>query len=127
MEIRKRGLSKLESYWGISQDDVSAESCGGARGGLRVSEREDSGRDSQNWYRLSIPPLWPWQSVVISAGLVLAVLTGLAHAWCVYSIHENLLWFSHLKEVEREISFRTECGLYYSYYKQMLRAPSIQQ
>lgn len=32
-----------------------------------------------------------------------------------------------LQEVEREISFRTECGLYYSYYKQMLKAPSIQQ
>ncbi|CAB1339586.1 unnamed protein product [Coregonus sp. 'balchen'] len=105
MEIRKRGLSKLESYWGISQDDVSAESCGGARGGLRVSEREDSGRDSQNWYRLSIPPLWPWQSVVISAGLVLAVLTGLAHAWCVYSIHENLLWFSHLKAYLEPVYF----------------------
>lgn len=97
MEIRKRGLSKLESYWDISQYDMSAESCVEARGGLRVSEREDSGRDSQDWYRLSIPPLWPWQTVVIAAGLVLAVLTGLAHAWCVYSIHENLLWFSHLK------------------------------
>lgn len=33
----------------------------------------------------------------------------------------------HLQEVEREISFRTECGLYYSYYKQMIRAASIQQ
>ncbi|MEE6500543.1 hypothetical protein FKM82_003826 [Ascaphus truei] len=32
-----------------------------------------------------------------------------------------------LQEVEREISFRTECGLYYSYYKQMLLAPSIKQ
>ncbi|KAG9474836.1 hypothetical protein GDO78_003350 [Eleutherodactylus coqui] len=32
-----------------------------------------------------------------------------------------------LREVEREISFRTECGLYYSYYKQMLHAPSIAQ
>lgn len=31
------------------------------------------------------------------------------------------------QEVEREISFRTECGLYYSYYKQMLQAPSIQE
>uniref|UniRef100_A0A8B9MFP3 Dpy-19 like C-mannosyltransferase 3 n=1 Tax=Accipiter nisus TaxID=211598 RepID=A0A8B9MFP3_9AVES len=30
-------------------------------------------------------------------------------------------------EVEREISFRTECGLYYSYYKQMIQAASIQQ
>lgn len=33
----------------------------------------------------------------------------------------------HLQEVEREISFRTECGLYYSYYKQMIQAASIQQ
>lgn len=32
-----------------------------------------------------------------------------------------------LQEVEREISFRTECGLYYSYYKQMIQAASIQQ
>uniref|UniRef100_A0A8C8R6Y0 Dpy-19 like C-mannosyltransferase 3 n=1 Tax=Pelusios castaneus TaxID=367368 RepID=A0A8C8R6Y0_9SAUR len=31
------------------------------------------------------------------------------------------------QEVEREISFRTECGLYYSYYKDMLQATSIQQ
>lgn len=29
--------------------------------------------------------------------------------------------------MEREISFRTECGLYYSYYKQMLQAPSLLQ
>lgn len=31
------------------------------------------------------------------------------------------------QEVEREISFRTECGLYYSYFKQLLQAPSIQE
>ena len=29
------------------------------------------------------------------------------------------------QEVEREISFRTEQGLYYSYYKQLLAAPSL--
>ena len=32
-----------------------------------------------------------------------------------------------LQEVEREISFRTEQGLYYSYYKQLLEAPSLSQ
>ena len=32
---------------------------------------------------------------------------------------------SILQEVEREISFRTESGLYYSYYKQMVKAKSI--
>lgn len=39
----------------------------------------------------------------------------------------NSLLNFHLQEVEREISFRTECGLYYSYYKQMIQAASIQQ
>jgi len=39
----------------------------------------------------------------------------------------NLLLNFCLQEVEREISFRTECGLYYSYYKQMIQAASIQQ
>lgn len=37
-----------------------------------------------------------------------------------------IFWISW-QEVEREISFRTECGLYYSYYKQMLSASSIQE
>ncbi|XP_073763348.1 protein C-mannosyl-transferase DPY19L3 isoform X8 [Danio rerio] len=78
-----------------------------------------------SWIHILGPNCWP--AVVIAAGLLLAGVIGLFHAWCVYSIHENLLWFSHLKEVEREISFRTECGLYYSYYKQMLKAPTIQQ
>ncbi|XP_056317979.1 probable C-mannosyltransferase DPY19L3 isoform X1 [Danio aesculapii] len=78
-----------------------------------------------SWIHILGPNSWP--AVVIAAGLLLAGVIGLFHAWCVYSIHENLLWFSHLKEVEREISFRTECGLYYSYYKQMLKAPTIQQ
>ncbi|XP_034151121.1 probable C-mannosyltransferase DPY19L3 isoform X1 [Esox lucius] len=122
MNIRKRGLSRLRSYSGISHD-LSDEGLSGERGHLRASERE---KDSQKRSGPSDPP--PWRTTAVMAtGLVSAVVTGLAHAWCVYSIHENLLWFSHLHEVEREISFRTECGLYYSYYKQMLRAPSFQQ
>uniref|UniRef100_A0A3B4XMU9 Dpy-19 like C-mannosyltransferase 3 n=1 Tax=Seriola lalandi dorsalis TaxID=1841481 RepID=A0A3B4XMU9_SERLL len=58
-----------------------------------------------------------------------SVSVGLGLLCCIYvaTLHENDLWFSNIKEVEREISFRTECGLYYSYYKQMLLAPSIQE
>lgn len=32
-----------------------------------------------------------------------------------------------LQQLEREISFRTESGLYFSYYKQLVLAPSISQ
>nr|XP_060644009.1 probable C-mannosyltransferase DPY19L3 [Anolis sagrei ordinatus] len=69
--------------------------------------------------------LWKKLSPLVGGiiGISLAVLTSVYVA----TLHENDLWFSNIKEVEREISFRTECGLYYSYYKQMLQAPSIQQ
>ena len=60
-------------------------------------------------------------------------------------LHENDLWFSKLKvsetireifhnlnnkkfllkNVEREISFRTESGLYYSYFKELTNSPNF--
>lgn len=41
--------------------------------------------------------LWPWQRwVSIAAGLLLAGLLAVTQAWCVNSLHENLLWFSEL-------------------------------
>ncbi|XP_076003156.1 protein C-mannosyl-transferase DPY19L3 [Genypterus blacodes] len=71
---------------------------------------------------------WSWGSIIwTSVGWSVSV--GLGLLCCIYmaTLHENDLWFSNIKEVEREISFRTECGLYYSYYKQMLQAPSIHE
>ncbi|XP_067293676.1 protein C-mannosyl-transferase DPY19L3 [Pseudorasbora parva] len=68
-----------------------------------------------------------WTILCVTTGSIVGVSLGLL--CCIYAatLHENDLWFSNIKEVEREISFRTECGLYYSYYKQMLKAPSVQQ
>ncbi|XP_070703507.1 protein C-mannosyl-transferase DPY19L3 [Pempheris klunzingeri] len=71
---------------------------------------------------------WSWWAIIwTSVGWSVSV--GLGLLCCIYiaTLHENDLWFSNIKEVEREISFRTECGLYYSYFKQMLQAPSIQE
>uniref|UniRef100_A0AAV2LTF5 C-mannosyltransferase DPY19L3 n=1 Tax=Knipowitschia caucasica TaxID=637954 RepID=A0AAV2LTF5_KNICA len=71
---------------------------------------------------------WSWGSIVwTSVGWSVSVCLGLLCCIYVATLHENDLWFSNIKEVEREISFRTECGLYYSYYKQMLQAPSISE
>ena len=40
---------------------------------------------------------------------------------------EQLFNTFNLQEVEREISFRTEQGLYYSYFKQLVNAPSLSE
>lgn len=71
-------------------------------------------------------PYWlirVWQVL----GVLAAVTAGYIHAKYMFTLHDNYLWFSHITEVEREISFRTESGLYYSYYKQLIKSPSIAQ
>ncbi|NWI19989.1 D19L3 mannosyltransferase, partial [Crypturellus soui] len=68
-----------------------------------------------------------WNILSLTVGGIVAVCLGLLTSVYIATLHENDLWFSNIKEVEREISFRTECGLYYSYYKQMVQAASIQQ
>ncbi|KAL3066039.1 hypothetical protein OYC64_016056 [Pagothenia borchgrevinki] len=136
MELRKRvKLRKLQHTLGLSQDAAAAGRCSSNIWGAGRSNASQRGTGegyllggSGACSGLEILPWWPWrQCVSMAAGLLLAGLLALAQAWCVNAIHENLLWFSQLTEVEREISFRTECGLYYSYYKQMLQAPSIQE
>ncbi|XP_008840267.1 probable C-mannosyltransferase DPY19L3 isoform X2 [Nannospalax galili] len=68
-----------------------------------------------------------WKILSFAIGGTVALGIGLLTSVYLATLHENDLWFSNIKEVEREISFRTECGLYYSYYKQMLQAPTLRQ
>ncbi|XP_021095218.1 probable C-mannosyltransferase DPY19L3 isoform X2 [Heterocephalus glaber] len=68
-----------------------------------------------------------WKILSFTVGGTTALGIGLLTSVYLATLHENDLWFSNIKEVEREISFRTECGLYYSYYKQMLQAPTLMQ
>ncbi|XP_059390349.1 probable C-mannosyltransferase DPY19L3 isoform X1 [Carassius carassius] len=127
MKVRRRMNSNLDENSGAAQDRPPLLNFGGKNNprGYKSGQRGTEESVKLSW--IHIPGQNCWRAAIIATGLLLAGVIGLFHAWCVYSIHENLLWFSQLKEVEREISFRTECGLYYSYYKQMLKAPSIQQ
>ncbi|XP_065185191.1 protein C-mannosyl-transferase DPY19L3-like [Sycon ciliatum] len=70
---------------------------------------------------------WPslWQSLYCIVGLLVALMMGCAHAYFMSQLHENQMYFTRIETVEREISFRTETGLFYSYFKQLVEAKSL--
>ncbi|MFH4984092.1 hypothetical protein AB6A40_010801 [Gnathostoma spinigerum] len=62
-----------------------------------------------------------WITSIILFGLTLSCL----HTWHISTIFENDRHFSHLADFEREMSYRTEMGFYYSFYKTMINASSF--
>jgi len=60
--------------------------------------------------------------------LIIALAISYFHFYYIYDLFENDKHFSHLSTLERELSFRTEMGLYYSYFKQIaIDSPSFIQ
>lgn len=109
MKVRRRRNSNLDDNSGAAQDRPPLLNFGGKD---NPRDYKSGQRGTEESVKLSwnhIPGQNCWPAAVIAAGVLLALVIGLFHAWCVYSIHENLLWFSQLKVSRRRICLHFCC------------------
>ncbi|CEF65875.1 Punt [Strongyloides ratti] len=57
--------------------------------------------------------------------LIIALLLSVCHSYYLSLLYENDIHFSYLADFEREMAYRTEMGLYFSYYKTIVKAESF--
>ncbi|KAG8133794.1 hypothetical protein E2320_011545, partial [Naja naja] len=60
-------------------------------------------------------------------GCITAIISGMMYAIYLSTYHERKFWFSGRPELEREITFQGDSAIYYSFYKELLKASSFKK
>uniref|UniRef100_A0A5K3FR64 Lipase_3 domain-containing protein n=1 Tax=Mesocestoides corti TaxID=53468 RepID=A0A5K3FR64_MESCO len=91
------------------------------------SSDEETTRPAVPAWSLRSPPRLRRQSRLPITMLVVVIATtgALFHCGHVSVLHENHLSFAYLSNTERELTFRSEMGFYYSFFKQLILADSF--
>ncbi|XP_055966868.1 probable C-mannosyltransferase DPY19L4 [Sorex fumeus] len=63
----------------------------------------------------------------ILIGCLAAVTSGMMYALYLSAYHERKFWFSNRQDLEREVTFQGDSAVYYSYYKDLVKAPSFER
>ncbi|XP_072028845.1 protein C-mannosyl-transferase DPY19L1-like [Amphiura filiformis] len=111
--------NKKQTSTGSAQKQLQKAQKGKSKGGQRFHKDAKSTPSSGTWRK----KMTGWHV----AAVIIAVTAGVLHCMHVSNMFENDRFFSHLSELEREMTFRTEMGLYYSYYKTMITSPTFVQ
>ncbi|XP_068093773.1 probable C-mannosyltransferase DPY19L4 isoform X2 [Hyperolius riggenbachi] len=60
-------------------------------------------------------------------GCLVTITSGMMYAVYLSTYHERKFWFSSRRDLEKEVTFQGDGAVYYSFYKDMLRAPSFER
>ncbi|XP_064645392.1 protein C-mannosyl-transferase DPY19L1-like [Lineus longissimus] len=89
-------------------------------------ERNGGGRLTEDRGERQFGSSWKKERIVYVVLTVFAAcVAGIMHRNHIAGMFERHLHFSHLSELDRDLSLKTEMGLYFSYYKTMITSPTF--